>query len=170
MHFLMREPLLLLLFLSAFTITSFSQVFRIGTGVGANALGKNVGVNINVIEVGIAPNPAVEVGAYFGLTANGKRKLVSAQASADVRYGLQGKYYFKETGFKPYAAIQAGLRSGVVGNIDALGNDNGIQESTRFEAAPMIGFRVGPLNMNLAYQQGIKLNLGLLFGFGEYKQ
>ncbi|MDP5120777.1 MAG: hypothetical protein NWQ46_04230 [Spirosomaceae bacterium] len=164
----MKKTALILLF-STVSIASFSQVFRIGTGIGGGSLGKSVGLNLNLIEVGIAPRPAIEAGGYFGLTANARRKLVSGQASADLRYGLQGKYYFKETGFKPYAALQAGLLNGVVGTIDALGNENGVKESTRFEVAPMVGFRAGPLNMNLTYQQGVKLNLGLLFGFGEYK-
>ncbi len=164
----MKKTALMLLF-SAVSIASFSQVFRIGTGIGGGSLGRSIGVNLNLIEVGIAPTPAIEAGGYFGLSANARRKLVSGRASADIRYGFQGKYYFTESGFKPYAALQAGLLSGVVGTIDALGNENGVKESTRFEIAPMVGFRYGPLNMNLAFQQGVKLNLGLLFGFGEYK-
>ncbi|MFB0908304.1 MAG: hypothetical protein ACI9V1_000605 [Spirosomataceae bacterium] len=164
----MKKSFLVLVLLSV-SLTSFSQVFRIGTGVGGGSLGKSVGVNLNLIEMGYAPTPSIEAGAYYGLTANAKRNFTSARASADSRYGLQGKYYFKETGFKPYAALQAGLLSGVTGQVDAMGNENGVKKSTRFEIAPMVGFRVGPLNMNLAYQQGVKLNVGLLFGFGEFR-
>lgn len=164
----MQKPFLILLF-SLFTIAASSQVFRVGTGIGVSVNPKRVGANINLIELGLAPTPQLETGVYFGLAANSKRKLTSVNASADLRYGLQGKYYFKETGFKPYAAVQIGLLSGITGNAAFFGSENGIKKGTRFQVAPLLGFRVGPLNANVAYQQGIKINLGLLFGFGDFE-
>lgn len=119
--------------------------------------------------MGIAPTPQLEFGTYFGLAANSRRRLTSVNASADLRYGFQGKCYFKETGFKPYAAVQVGLLTGITGNAAIIGGENGIKKGTRFQIAPMAGFRVGPINANVAYQQGIKLNLGFLFGFGEFR-
>lgn len=151
------------------SLTSYSQVIRVGTGIGAGTVGKRAGLNLNLLELSYAPTPAIEGGTYFGLTANTRLSFTSASASADMRYGLQGKYYFKQTDFKPYVALQMGLLNGVAGQVDAFGNENGITNGNRFEVSPIVGFRVGPLNVNLAYQQGIKLNVGLLFGFGEFK-
>lgn len=165
----MKQKAFLVLLFSIISISSFSQVFRIGTGLGFSLNPKRVGLNVNLLELGIAPNPQMEYGSYFGLAANSRRRLTSVNGSLDLRYGFQGKYYFTETGLKPYTGLQVGLLSGIVGNAAILGNENGIKKGTRFQVAPMAGVKYGPLNVNLAYQQGLKLNVGLLFSFGEYR-
>jgi hypothetical protein len=145
-----------------------AQVVRVGTGLGA---GKG-GLNLNVIELGYAPNANIEAGAYFGLTVGGEADNSNTTATAEggARYGLQGKYYFREEGFKPYAGLQLGLLSG--GSLDVDSNSStGVTDAkakTKFDVAPLLGFRVGPLNINASYQKGVRFNVGLLFGFGSF--
>jgi hypothetical protein len=113
----------------------------------------------------------MEFGGYFGITAGASSDDgVTGTAEAGARYGLQGKYYFREEGIKPYAGLQLGLLSG--GSIDIDTNTTtGVTDGsakTKFDIAPMVGFRVGPLNINAAYQKGVRFNVGLLFGFGSF--
>jgi hypothetical protein len=149
------------------SINASAQVFRIGTGIGA---GKG-GINLNVVEVGYAPQASTEFGGYFGITAGASSDDgITGTAEAGARYGLQGKYYFREEGIKPYAGLQLGLLSG--GSVDIDTNTStGVTDGsakTKFDIAPMVGFRVGPLNINAAYQKGVRFNVGLLFGFGSF--
>jgi hypothetical protein len=141
-----------------------AQVVRVGTGIG----GGKGGINLNVIELAYAPQPALEFGGYFGITAGGSISDANASVEAGARYGLQGKYYFREEGFKPYAGLQLGLLSGGNLDVDVNGTPSNAKAKTKFDYAPMVGFRVGPLNINAAYQKGVRFNVGLLFGFGSF--
>ena len=153
---------------SLFPILSFSQVFRVGTGFGMGG-GKNSGaINLNVIEVGYAPSPSLEMGGYFGAAAKVRASILESKASAGLRYGLQGKYYFKEEGFKPFAGLQVGVLNGFSGSVNTIGMSSDSEIGKKLEIVPMIGFRASAFTFSMAYQQGIKVNLGLLFGFGTF--
>jgi hypothetical protein len=153
---------------SLFPLLSFSQVFRVGTGFGLGG-GKNSGaINLNIIEAAYAPMPALEVGGYFGAAAKVRARIVESKASAGLRYGLQGKYYFKEEGFKPFAGLQVGVLNGFSGSVNTIGMSSDSNVGKKLEIVPMIGFRASAFTLSMVYQQGIRVNLGLLFGFGAF--
>lgn len=151
-------------FIFIFSINTYGQIFRLGTGIG---IGTNGGT-FNILELNYAPSYKLEYGAYGGITINGKYGLTGVEGSLAGRYGFQGKYYFREEGFKPYAGLQIGLLSGGFAKASVIGTFEA-KTGTKLDVAPIVGFRVSALNVNVAYQSGLKANIGLLFGFGEFQ-
>lgn len=164
----MKKSILVAVF-AVFAFSASAQVIRVGTGIGLGGGKDKVGLNLNLLEIGYAPQPKLEFGGYFGLTASASGDSNSASASGGSRYGAYGRYYLREEGFKPYVGLQAGLLSGGSASTDNNGTVTDADTGTKFQAAPMIGFRVGPLNINVAYQSGLMVNAGFLFGFGNFK-
>ncbi|WP_271782692.1 outer membrane beta-barrel protein [Aquimarina algiphila] len=97
-------------------------------------------------------------------------------------YMLNGRYYFRKEGFRPYGSLGLGITS-----IGALELDNAstiddvdADSTSNFSFRPALGFKYGVLNMNVAYlsagkvgegdfEQSVSdftINLGLLFTFG----
>lgn len=90
-------------------------------------------------------------------------------------YMVNGRYYFTESGFRPYGSLGLGLAS--IGAIEVDGTNAELAASTsNFAFRPALGFKYGVLNVNAAYLSAgktgdasvsdITLNLGLLFTFG----
>lgn len=97
-------------------------------------------------------------------------------------YMLNGRYYFKEEGFRPYGSLGFGLTS--IGTLefesddDSLVVDGGASESS-FAFRPALGFKYKLLNFNVAYLSAgkvneasvadITVNIGLMFTIGGKK-
>ncbi|TPN82233.1 hypothetical protein [Aquimarina algicola] len=90
-------------------------------------------------------------------------------------YMLNGRYYFTESGFRPYGSLGLGIAS--IGSIEIDGTNAELFASTsNFAIRPALGFKYGVLNVNAAYLSAGKtgetsvsdfsFNLGLLFTFG----
>ncbi len=90
-------------------------------------------------------------------------------------YMVNGRYYFTESGFRPYGSLALGLAS--IGAIEVDGTAAELAASTsNFAFRPALGFKYGVLNVNAAYLSAgktgdasvsdIAFNLGLLFTFG----
>ncbi len=88
---------------------------------------------------------------------------------------VNGRYYFTESGFRPYGSLALGLAS--IGAIEVDGTTAELAASTsNFAFRPALGFKYGVLNVNAAYLSAgktgdtsvsdITVNLGLLFTFG----
>ncbi|KAA1244388.1 outer membrane beta-barrel protein [Aquimarina sp. RZ0] len=90
---------------------------------------------------------------------------------------LNGRYFFKEDGFRPYGSLGIGITS--IGSIDIEGDGQTVstgESSSNFSFRPAIGFKYKVLNFNVAYLSGgksgeasvgnITANVGLLFTFG----
>ncbi len=88
---------------------------------------------------------------------------------------LNGRYFFKEDGFRPYGSLGLGLAS--IGSIDFEDNATSAgASSSNFAFRPAVGFKYKVLNFNVAYLTAGKsgdasvgdltVNVGLLFTFG----
>ncbi|MDY8138058.1 hypothetical protein [Aquimarina sp. 2201CG5-10] len=93
-------------------------------------------------------------------------------------YMINGRYYFTESGFRPYGSLAVGLAS--IGAIEIDGTSAELAASTsNFAFRPALGFKYGVLNVNATYLNAgktgdasvsdIAFNLGLLFTFGGGK-
>ncbi|WP_128755314.1 OmpA family protein [Aquimarina sediminis] len=106
---------------------------------------------------------------------------VSYGAVALGSYLVNGRYYFKKEGFRPYGSLGIGLTN--IGSIDieTTGSDLEVSaSSSNFAIRPAVGFKYGVLNVNAAYLNAGKIgegngeatvsdftvNVGLLFTFG----
>ncbi|WP_271764855.1 outer membrane beta-barrel protein [Aquimarina algiphila] len=114
-------------------------------------------------------------------TINGQN--VSFGAIALSSYLLNGRYYFRKEGFRPYGSLGLGITSIGSVEVEATGNTGDVEvaaSTSNFAIRPAIGFKYGVLNMNVAYlnagktgegnfEQSVSdftINLGLLFTFG----
>ena len=90
-------------------------------------------------------------------------------------YLLNGRYYFTESGFRPYGSLGLGIAT--IGAIEVDGTSAELAASTsNFAIRPALGFKYGVLNVNAAYLSAgktgdasvsdISFNIGLLFTFG----
>lgn len=89
---------------------------------------------------------------------------------------LNGRYFFTESGFRPYASLGLGLAT--IGAIEVDGDANAelAASASNFAFRPALGFKYGVLNVNAAYLSAgktgeasvsdIAFNLGLLFTIG----
>ncbi|WP_103071342.1 OmpA family protein [Aquimarina sediminis] len=106
---------------------------------------------------------------------------VSYGAVALGSYLVNGRYYFKKEGFRPYGSLGIGLTNVGSVDIETTGNDVEVVASTsNFAIRPAVGFKYGVLNVNAAYLNAGKvgdgaaevsvsdftLNVGVLFTFG----
>lgn len=93
-------------------------------------------------------------------------------------YMVNGRYYFTESGFRPYASLALGLAS--IGAIEVDGTSAELAASTsNFAFRPALGFKYGILNVNATYLNAGKtgessvsdltFNIGMLFTFGGGK-
>ncbi len=112
--------------------------------------------------------------------------LIGANAEGGISFGnialgsymVNGRYYFTESGFRPYGSLGFGMTS--VGSVEIEEADGVTIEATasesNFSFRPALGFKYGVLNMNAAYLSAgktgeasvndISFNIGLLFTFG----
>ncbi|WP_271769910.1 hypothetical protein [Aquimarina algiphila] len=109
-------------------------------------------------------------------TINGQN--VSFGALAIGSYLVNGRYFFRKEGFRPYGSLGLGISS--IGSIEIESNTIGDQvvagSTSNFAIRPALGFKYGVLNMNAAYLNAGKvgdasisnftINIGLLFTFG----
>ncbi|WP_108868515.1 outer membrane beta-barrel protein [Aquimarina aquimarini] len=96
-------------------------------------------------------------------------------------YLVNGRYYFKKEGFRPYGSLALGLTSVGSVDIETAGTDVEVIASTsNFAFRPALGFKYGVLNVNATYLNAGKIgsgvneinvsdftvNVGLLFTIG----
>ncbi|WP_103071343.1 outer membrane beta-barrel protein [Aquimarina sediminis] len=94
---------------------------------------------------------------------------------------VNGRYYFKKEGFRPYGSLGIGFAEIGSLEVNTLGTTVvGTERTTNFSFSPAVGFKYGVLNVNAAYLNAgkigegdgkatvsdISLNVGLLFTFG----
>ncbi|MBP2833642.1 hypothetical protein J8281_15710 [Aquimarina sp. U1-2] len=102
---------------------------------------------------------------------------VSYDAVALGSYLVNGRYYFRKEGFRPYGSLGLGITS--VGAIEIEADGGNIESAaseSNFSFRPALGFKYGVLNVNAAYLSAgkvgdgtvgdITFNIGLLFTFG----
>ncbi|MBQ0734164.1 hypothetical protein [Aquimarina celericrescens] len=144
-----------------FTDGGLSAHFELGYGVTEN------------IDVSLLYTGDFLIGSE--LTAGNGQASVSVGNVAVATYMVNGRYYFTESGFRPYGSLGLGLAS--IGAIEVDGSSAELSASTsNFAFRPALGFKYGVLNMNAAYLSAgktgeasvndISFNIGLLFTFG----
>ncbi|RZS92480.1 hypothetical protein [Aquimarina brevivitae] len=167
-------------------ITTANAQFKIGFGAGyavpAGDIADFTDGGISAyLELGYGVNEQIDVTFLYSADV-----LVGADISEDgmtgsignvviASYLANGRYFFKEQGFRPYAGLGLGLAS--IGAIEVEGASGNVTASTsNFAFRPALGFKYGVLNMNAAYLNAgktgeasvsdISFNIGLLFTIG----
>ena len=82
-------------------------------------------------------------------TIGGLEGTGSATLSGVGSYTLNGKYYFGDSEFRPYAGLGMGLF--VLGNVSLSNDDFSLSGGGKFGFYPRIGFDFGHFNLNLDY-------------------
>jgi len=176
--------------------TTTAQVKRLGLGFGyALPSGDIADITAGGLaahfEVGYAVTRSIDVSLFYSgeFLAGGSRDIgagttVDYRAVAIGSYMLNGRYYFAEDGFRPYASLGLGLSS--IGAVEIEVQGGGVEGAdtsesvSNFAFRPALGFKYGVLNMNVAYLSAgktgegeaeasvsdITINLGLLFSIG----
>jgi outer membrane protein W len=98
--------------------------------------------------IGLRMEAAATARAY--VDNNGYMK--SADVKASGSYLATGDYYFSTNKFRPFAGIGAGVFSLAAASIDDSGEEvSAVASSTRFGAAPRIGFEFGHFRTAVEY-------------------
>ncbi len=82
-------------------------------------------------------------------TIGGLEGTGSATVSGVTSYTLNGKYYFGDSNFRPYAGLGMGLF--VLGNVSLSNDGFSLSAGNKFGFYPRIGFDFGHFNLNLDY-------------------
>lgn len=189
----MKRILLLLTFVLAGITTTNAQV-KLGFGLGyAFPMGDVSDIADGGItgyaEVGYGVTESIDISLVyqgdFLIGADVEGTSASLENVNITSFLLNGRYFFKEKGFRPYGGLGLGLanvsQDGISASVD-LGDGNefdlsggGVDESN-FAIRPTLGFQYGVLNVNATYLNAGKIgdssvsdfsfNIGLLFTIG----
>lgn len=173
-------------------ITASQAQFKLGFGAGyAVPMGDiadftNGGVSAH-LELGYGINEKIDVsflytgdflaGGDFSMAAGGSEVSGSYGGVAIGSYLLNGRYFFTEEGFRPYASLGLGLSTiGAVEVEGDTGSGSASASTSNFSFRPALGFKYGVLNVNAAYLNAgksgeasisdLSFNIGLLFTIG----
>ncbi len=138
----------------------FAQEYRsfgVHLGVGYAAPSDGGGGILAGLEPFYRINDQIAVGLRLESAAMAKIVGTSeAEISAVGSYTLNGKYYFTESGFRPYVGLGLGIFS--LGNVSSDISVNGSSASSseiafgnEFGFYPRIGFDAGHFNFNIDY-------------------
>ncbi|MCK8523397.1 hypothetical protein M0D21_17580 [Aquimarina sp. D1M17] len=181
------KKILLLTAVALLGLTSVNAQVKLGFGVGYAIPSGDVadftdgGLSAH-LEVGYGVTDNIDVSLmYSGDFLVGADLVDGAGPSAEIgnvavgSYMINGRYYFTESGFRPYGSLGLGLAT--IGAIEVDGTNAELAASTsNFAFRPALGFKYGVLNVNATYLNAgktgdatvsdIAFNLGLLFTFG----
>lgn len=145
-----------------FTDGGLAAHFELGYGVTEN-------IDVSFLYTGDFLAGASQTQDLGGVTVT-----TDVGAVAVGSYMLNGRYYFKEDGFRPYGSLGLGLAT--VGAISAEDDTADAGVSSNFALRPAVGFNYGVLNVQAAYLNAgkageiavsdLSFNIGLLFTFG----
>ncbi len=185
------KKLLLFTVVILFGVTTMNAQVKFGFGLGyvipsgdaSNFLDGGFSGNL---EVGYGVNDAIDVSLiYQGDLLIGKDLNNDGFDIGNVYMGsilVNGRYFFKNDGFRPYAGLGLGVTSISQTSyaLSGIGTVEGFDTTTNLAIRPSLGFKYGILNVNAVYINAGKvgegnaedsignftINAGLLFTFG----
>jgi outer membrane protein W len=170
----MKKLLLLLVFFAvAGTVAVHAQdykPFRVGLGLGyASPAGDGAKAGVlfylepsyrvmDKFAVGLKLEWAVMARAA-SYSSNGQNYAYDGKVSAAGSYTVNGQWYFRDSGFRPYAGLGLGLYKLASASVSGFGNGNtqvsnqsdAVSGGTKFGFYPRIGFDAGHFTMNIEY-------------------
>lgn len=94
----------------------------------------------------------IEAAVMARATTNSSGQTVSGDVKASGSYLLTGDYYVNTNKFRPFVGLGAGIYSNAAVAVDGSGNQTSdVAASTKFGAAPRVGFEYGHLRMGVEY-------------------
>lgn len=182
------KKLLLFTVVALLGLTTTSAQVKLGFGVGYAIPSGDIaditdGGFSGHLELGYGITEDIDVSVFVhgDFLTGADKGLLSYDTVAFGSYMVNGRYYFKKEGFRPYGSLAIGITD--IAQIEAATNGTRVAAAARtsnFSFRPALGFKYGILNVNASYLNAGEIgegdgkatvsdfafNVGLLFTFG----